>query len=71
MTLEDETGNINVIVRPGTQQRFRQVLLTSPLVIIKGVVEASPEGIIHLIAGQLIDARDAIAGLITQSRDFK
>lgn len=71
MTLEDETGNTNVIVRPATQPHFRHILLKSPLIIVTGTLEISPEGVVHLMAGQLHDASDAMAGLITQSRDFR
>lgn len=71
MTLEDETGNTNAIIQSATQAHFRDVLLKSPLVIIKGTVEISPEGVIHLIAGQLLDASETLDQLIVKSRDFK
>ncbi len=71
MTLEDETGNTNVVVWTSVQERFRQTLLKSPLVIVTGTVEISPEGIVHLMAGRLQDARDALDELQVRSRDFK
>ena len=54
MTLEDETGNSNVIVWKSILERFRAVLLQSQLIAIKGVVER--EGaVIHVIAGHARD----------------
>jgi error-prone DNA polymerase len=55
LTLEDETGNINVIVWSSIMARFRAALLQSRLLKIKGVVER--EGIvIHVVAGHVEDA---------------
>ena len=71
MTLEDETGNTNVVIWASIQERYRQILLKSPLVIVTGTVEISPEGIVHLMAGRLQDARDALDELQVRSRDFK
>ena len=71
MTLEDETGNTNVVIWASIQERYRQILLKSPLVIVTGTVEISPEGIVHLMAGRLQDARDALDQLQVRSRDFK
>ncbi|RZA09541.1 MAG: DNA polymerase III subunit alpha, partial [Moraxellaceae bacterium] len=47
LTIEDETGNINVIVWKGTQETFRQVLLTSKLLLIKGTVEINNDNTAH------------------------
>ncbi|HBM25173.1 MAG TPA: hypothetical protein DD411_16605, partial [Alcanivorax sp.] len=71
MTLEDETGNTNVVVWSAIQERFRTVLLKSPMVTVTGTVEISPEGIVHLMAGRLDDTSDALNELIVRSRDFK
>src|SRR5699024_3619192 len=39
LTLEDETGNSNVIVWASTARQFRQSFLTSKLLWVKGIVE--------------------------------
>lgn len=69
LTLEDETGNINVIVWPAIQERYRQSLMTAQLLLIKGTVE-SREGVTHVIAGTLEDFSDQLTTLSVQSRDF-
>ena len=70
MTLEDETGNINIVVWKDVQQRFRQALLAAKLLLIKGVMECK-DGVIHIIAGELQDYTHVLKGLKQQSRDFR
>jgi error-prone DNA polymerase len=69
VTLEDETGNINVVVWKATQEQFRRELLTSRLLLIKGRLEIKDQ-VIHIIAGQLYDYSDRLMGLTLKSRDF-
>ena len=69
LTLEDETGNHNVVVWPSVQERYRQALMTGQLLVIKGTVE-SREGVTHVIAGSLEDHTEALADLAIRSRDF-
>jgi error-prone DNA polymerase len=69
LTLEDETGNINVVVWPAVQDRCRQSLMTAQLLLVKGTVE-SRDGVIHVIASTLEDCSDHLAALTVQSRDF-
>ncbi len=69
LTLEDETGNINVIIWKDLQTRFRQALLNSKLLLVKGVMECKNE-VIHVIAGELIDHSDVLNNLAIKSRDF-
>ena len=62
MTLEDETGNSNIVVWNSVLQRFRAALLQSRLIAVKGVVER--EGaVIHVVAGQVRDLSHKLAAL--------
>ena len=70
MTLEDETGNSNVIVWKSLQETFRREILTGRLLLIKGTLEKSPEGIVHLVAGHISDHTGVLASLDVHSRDF-
>jgi error-prone DNA polymerase len=69
LTLEDETGNINVVVWRDRQERFRTPLLSARLLLVKGILE-SRDSVIHVIAGELIDHSAALGSLQSRSRDF-
>ncbi len=68
-TLEDDTGNISVVVWQATAQAQKQAYLSARLLSVKGIVEKE-SGVIHVIAGRLIDLTPAIANLAITSRDF-
>lgn len=69
VTLEDETGNINVVVWSKVQQNFRSELMTAKLLLIKGRVETE-QSVTHVIAGSLEDRTQDIEALALKSRDF-
>ncbi len=55
ITLEDETGVLNLVVWPAVLQQFRRVVMTSRLLLARGRIQRSPEGIVHLVAERLVD----------------
>ena len=69
LTLEDETGNSNIVVWKRTQQTFRQALMTGQLLLIKGVVETK-SNVTHVIAGAIFDYTQELQDLQVQSHDF-
>jgi error-prone DNA polymerase len=69
LTLEDETGVLNVVVWRDLAERQRRELLTARLLGVSGVIEREGE-VLHLIAGRLEDHSPLLGGLITHSRDF-
>ena len=62
LTLEDETGNINVLVWTSVLERYRAELLQGQLLQIKGTVEREGE-VIHVIAGHVIDRTTLLEAL--------
>nr|WP_086941012.1 error-prone DNA polymerase [Thaumasiovibrio occultus] len=68
-TLEDDTGNINVVVWSGTAKAQQKAYLTAKILRIKGILEREGD-VIHVIAGHLEDITPMLAGLQTRSRDF-
>ena len=69
VTLEDETGVVNVIVWRDVQERQRREVLGSRLMAVHGKVER--EGIVvHVLAGRLADLTPMLGELPTKSRDF-
>lgn len=69
VTLEDESGFVNVIVHPRLAERQRRRLLASRLLGVLGVVQREGE-VIHLIAKRLVDHTPLLGRLPTSSRDF-
>ena len=69
VTLEDETGYINVVVWGRSATAQRRVLLGAQLMAVHGHVEREGE-VIHLVAGKLVDHSDLLGSLLTHSRDF-
>ncbi len=70
VTLEDETGTINVVVWRDLAERQRRVLLTARLLAVIGVWERRDE-VCHLIAGRLEDHSHLLGDLHAPSRDFR
>ncbi|WP_434361376.1 error-prone DNA polymerase [Parasalinivibrio latis] len=69
VTLEDQTGNINVVVWLATARAQSVPFLTSKILKVSGIVEKDGE-VIHLIAGKMEDMTAEINKLAVKSRDF-
>ena len=69
LTLEDETGNSNIVVWERTQQHFRHALMNGKLLMVNGIVETK-DNVIHVIAGALYDYSHVLDNLPVQSHDF-
>jgi error-prone DNA polymerase len=69
VTLEDETGPVNVIVRPELIERQRRELLGSALLGVYGSWQ-SVDGVRHLVAQRLVDLSELLGGLSARSRNF-
>ncbi|WP_218190188.1 error-prone DNA polymerase [Pseudomonas sp. NFACC07-1] len=70
VTLEDEFGNLNVVVWRDLAERQRKTLVGSQLLKVDGRWESVGE-VRHLIAGRLSDLTELLAGIQVQSRDFR
>jgi error-prone DNA polymerase len=69
VTLEDETGCVNVVVWRDLGDRQRRELLGSRLMGVEGVLEREGE-VVHLVARRLVDHSRLLGHLATVSRDF-
>jgi DNA-directed DNA polymerase III PolC len=70
VTLEDETGQTNLIIWPSIAARQRRELLNAGLLGVVGEVQREGE-VQHVIARQLEDYSVLLGDLVTQSRDFR
>jgi error-prone DNA polymerase len=74
VTLEDETGAVNVIVWPRVAEAQRKPLLGATLLTVYGQWQRQGEGdtaVMHLLAAKMIDHTPLLRGLVTRSRDFR
>lgn len=69
ISLEDETGDIQIIVRKEIWQRQRQDMLQAKLLAVRGTWQ-SQDGVHNLIAGFLEDLTPMLGRLKAGSRDF-
>ncbi|MCY7259958.1 error-prone DNA polymerase [Pseudomonas protegens] len=70
VTLEDEFGNVNVVVWRDLAERQRRILVGSQLLKVDGTLETVGE-VRHLIAGRLTDLSPLLDGISVRSRDFR
>ena len=69
VTLEDETGYVNLVVWKRVAECHRSALLGARLLGVYGEVQREG-GVTHLIAERLADYSSLLGGLVTVSRDF-
>ena len=68
MNLEDESGTLNVIAGVGVWSRYRRVAREAPAMIVRGILERSPEGVTNLVADRF---ERLIMSAPARSRDFR
>jgi error-prone DNA polymerase len=70
VTLEDETGHINLVVWKHVAERDRAALLNARLLGVRGELQIESD-VIHVIARKLIDHSSMLGDLEVKSRDFR
>jgi error-prone DNA polymerase len=70
VTLEDETGVANLVVRQDVWTRFHRVARTATAMVAHGRLQ-SKQGVIHVLVTKLEDMSEQLANLGSQSRDFR
>jgi error-prone DNA polymerase len=69
MTIEDETGSVNIIVWQSVAQAQRRPMLESRLLEVQGELQHQ-HGVMHVVARRLIDRSALMGELLAKSRDF-
>jgi error-prone DNA polymerase len=70
VTLEDETGHINLVVWKHVAERDRAALLNARLLGVRGELQIEAS-VIHVIARRLVDHTEMLGELEVKSRDFR
>jgi error-prone DNA polymerase len=69
ITLEDESGVANLVVMPEVFAKYRRVIMSARLIVVHGQIQKSVEGIVHVLAHQLVD-RTAALRVLDQEADL-
>jgi error-prone DNA polymerase len=70
VTLEDETGIVNLIVRREIWERDRKAARCAVVMLVHGRLQRKDD-IMHVLAGKIEDVSDQLAGVNAKSRDFR
>ncbi|MEO1996702.1 MAG: error-prone DNA polymerase [Planctomycetaceae bacterium] len=70
VTLEDETGFANLIVRPDVWSRFRAIAGAAQGLLARGTLQRQDE-VVHVLVDYLDDLSSQLAGTEVSSRDFR
>jgi error-prone DNA polymerase len=70
ITLEDETGVVNLVVWPRVWERCRKLVHQAVALLVEGRVERAGQ-VIHVVADKLEDLTDSLRRVFVRSRDFR
>jgi error-prone DNA polymerase len=74
LTLEDDTGTVNVIVWPDHLERYRKEVVGGNLLTVYGTWQRDKETggqVMNLLAQRIVDHTHLLGALATKSRDFR
>jgi error-prone DNA polymerase len=69
VTLEDETGHVNLIVWQRVAEEYRAALLESRLLEVRGTVQREGD-VLHVVSRRLKDLSPLLGELLVASRNF-
>jgi error-prone DNA polymerase len=70
MTLEDETGTANLIVRKDVWERFHTIARQATALIVQGILQRK-DGVAHVLVDRIEDLTDLLSEVGNKSRDFR
>ncbi len=70
VTLEDETGHVNLIVWERVWSRARRIANNSRLLEVHGLLQKEG-GVTHVVVRGLVDRTHLLGSIVTRSRDFR
>jgi error-prone DNA polymerase len=70
VTLEDETGMANLIIKPAVWERHHRVASSARAMLAFGTLQ-NQQGVVHLLVSRLVDLSEALGEVKLPSRDFR
>lgn len=71
ITLEDHSGNTNVVIWQRSARAQKDAYLNAKILQVKGILERGNGGVEHVIAGKLVDLTGLLQHLDVNAREFK
>jgi len=71
ITLEDHTGNTNVVIWQRSARAQKKAYLNAKILQVKGILERGNGGVEHIIAGKLVDLTHLLQKLDVSAREFR
>ncbi len=71
VTLEDETGTVNLVVWKAVWARYRAVARDAVGLLVEGQVQRGPGGVVHVVARRIEDLSRFLHRLTVRTRDFR
>ncbi|WP_371196044.1 error-prone DNA polymerase [Glaciecola sp. SC05] len=71
ITLEDHTGNTNVIIWQNSARAQKKAYLNAKILQVNGILERGDGNVIHVIAGKLVDQTRLLTKLDLSCREFR
>jgi error-prone DNA polymerase len=71
ITLEDHTGNSNIIIWQRSARAQKNAYLNAKVLQVRGILERGNGGVEHIIAGRLIDLSHLLDQLKVNAREFR
>lgn len=70
ITLEDEKGMVNVIVKPRIYERFREVIRLESIILVEGEVERR-NGIVNIMAERILSPKSNLEFSVSKEKYFR
>src|SRR5690606_3909624 len=70
ISLEDETGTINLVTWARVYDRHREAARYAGMLGVNGILQLGEGGIVHVVATELVDLSHLVFGMTLRSRDF-
>ena len=70
VTLEDETGSANLVVKPSIRERYYKITRQSSVWIAHGKLERR-SNVTHVLINRIEDLSESVGQLKLKSRDFR
>jgi error-prone DNA polymerase len=70
MTIEDETGTVNLIVWRSVWERYRRVARQAQALLVTGQLQRQ-DGVIHIVVKRMKDITTDVVDVGQASRDFR